>query len=43
MLWTPPLIWFAACFAILIVFQMFNSRLLLMGALVSLVGLTALA
>jgi Spermine/spermidine synthase domain len=43
MLWTPPLIWFGACFSMLIVFQAYNSRLLLMGALVSLVGLAALA
>ncbi len=43
MLWTPPLIWFSICFAVLIVFQVFSPRLLVMGALVSLVGLVALA
>jgi hypothetical protein len=43
MLWTPPLTWFSLCFAVLIVFQVFSSRLLVMGALVGLVGLVALA
>ncbi len=43
MLWTPPLTWFSLCFAVLIVFQVFSSRLLVMGALVGLVGLVSLS
>lgn len=31
--WAPPVIWFCICFAILLFFQGFNARVLLMGAL----------
>ncbi len=31
--WTPPVIWFCVCFAILLLFQGFNARVMLMGSL----------
>ena len=42
-LWTPPVIWFSVCFAVLLIFHRFNDRALLIGVLFSLVAVVILS
>ena len=42
-LWTPPLVWLAPLFALLLVFQAFDRRVLLWGAAAALAGAVVLA
>lgn len=42
-LWTPPVVWFALGFAGLVVFQIHNPRVLLLGTLAALISLMVLA
>lgn len=41
--WTPPIIWLIPCFAILIILQAFDSRVILTGILAGLLAITVLA
>ena len=43
LLWTPPLVWFAVCFAALLAFQTFDRRMLVFGSACSLLAVIALA
>lgn len=43
MAWTPPSVWFALCFAGLLLFQAFESRLLALGTCLALLGLGILS
>jgi hypothetical protein len=42
-LWTPPTVWFGVCFALLLAFQLFDSRVLFASAVAALLGVVALA
>jgi hypothetical protein len=41
--WTPPVVWFSICLSVLLVFQQSSRRILLLGVLSTLVGLTILS
>jgi hypothetical protein len=41
--WTPPAVWFGACFAAILAFQAFDPRPLLFGLICSLLGIIVLA
>ena len=42
-LWTPPIIWFAVCFLVMILFQIFQRRALLAGMIAAFAALVCLA
>ena len=43
LLWTPPIVWLAPCFAILLLLQAFNRRAMAIGVLSALVAIVVLA